>query len=124
MLLCGLLVLSQTEQATALGLSGFPAGRTLPLEAGTVLPNTLGRQVGDGSPVWSVPAEGQRPEPQSPNHVLPREVHMPAWMLRLPPWMAATTPNIGSEQWKREQAESRRQERQLRRVIEGVCRRC
>lgn len=49
---------------------------------------------------------------------------LPGWMTKLPPWMSKTTPNVGSAQWKREQAETERQERRIREAIEGICRGC
>ena len=52
------------------------------------------------------------------------DVEMPDWMTRLPPWMAPITPKIGSPAWEREEAENARQEGELRRAIEGVCRAC
>lgn len=71
----------------------------------------LGPHTGQGQ---SVPAS-KKPTP---------DVKMPSWMTRLPPWMGATTPKVGSPAWKREQLETERQERELRRAINGVCRGC
>jgi hypothetical protein len=35
-----------------------------------------------------------------------------------------TTPNVGSPQWKKEQAENERKEEQLKKVINSICRGC
>jgi len=35
-----------------------------------------------------------------------------------------TTPNVGSPEWKQEQAENEHNEQQLKRMIEGICRGC
>ena len=35
-----------------------------------------------------------------------------------------TTPNVGSPEWKREQAENERKEEQIKKVIQGICRGC
>lgn len=42
----------------------------------------------------------------------------------MPPWMHKKTPAVGSPEWKEEQQETERQEREVRRAIEGVCRGC
>ena len=36
----------------------------------------------------------------------------------------ATSPKVGSEQWKNERAEDERKEKHLKEVIEGICRGC
>ena len=38
--------------------------------------------------------------------------------------LSATTPNVGSPEWKKEQAEDKRKEERLKQVIEGICRGC
>jgi len=35
-----------------------------------------------------------------------------------------TTPNVGSPEWKKEQAENERQEQHLKQVIGGICKGC
>jgi hypothetical protein len=35
-----------------------------------------------------------------------------------------TTPNVGSAQWKKEEAENERKEKHLKDVINGICRGC
>lgn len=76
-------------------------------EAGTGLDPRSGQ--GQSAPVSKKPAP---------------DVKMPNWMTRLPPWMDTTTPKVGSPAWKREKVETERQERKIRRAINGVCRGC
>jgi hypothetical protein len=38
--------------------------------------------------------------------------------------MNATTPKVGSPEWKKERAEDERKEKHLKEVIEGICRGC
>ncbi len=42
----------------------------------------------------------------------------------MPPWMHKKTPAVGSAEWEQEQQETDRQERAVRRAIEGICRGC
>ncbi len=42
----------------------------------------------------------------------------------MPSWMHEKTPAVGSPEWKQEQQETERQEREVRRAIEGICRGC
>jgi hypothetical protein len=36
----------------------------------------------------------------------------------------STTPNVGSQEWEKEQAENERKEQHIRQVIQGICRGC
>jgi hypothetical protein len=38
--------------------------------------------------------------------------------------MNSTTPNVGSPEWEKEQAENERKEQHLKQVIENICRGC
>lgn len=42
----------------------------------------------------------------------------------MPPWMHKKTPAVGSPEWKQEQQETERQEQEVRRAIDGICRGC
>ena len=42
----------------------------------------------------------------------------------MPAWMHKKTPAVGSAEWEQEQQETDRQERAVRRAIEGICRGC
>ena len=42
----------------------------------------------------------------------------------MPAWMYKKTPAVGSPEWKREQQETDKQEREVRQAIEGICRGC
>ncbi len=42
----------------------------------------------------------------------------------MPAWMYKKTPAVGSPEWKREQQEADKQEREVRQAIEGICRGC
>lgn len=115
-----------------------PAFAAMPRSSDTVeRPNADGR----AEPTllrWAGAANGTRPTDlqtgQNVGQVVPpepgvstkplRDVKMPEWMTRLPPWMAHRTPKVGSRAWKREQAETERQEKEIRQAIDGVCRGC
>jgi hypothetical protein len=40
------------------------------------------------------------------------------------PYSSATTPNVGSPEWKRDLAETARREKELARKLNGICRGC
>ena len=42
----------------------------------------------------------------------------------MPEWMYKKTPAVGSPEWKREQKETDKQEREVRQAIEGICHGC
>ncbi len=42
----------------------------------------------------------------------------------MPSWMHKKTPVVGSPEWEQEKQETEKQEREVRRAIEGVCRGC
>jgi hypothetical protein len=42
----------------------------------------------------------------------------------MPRWMNKKTPAVGSPEWEQEQQETEKQERDVRRAIEGICRGC
>jgi len=36
----------------------------------------------------------------------------------------SVTPNVGSPEWEKDQAENKRKEQHIKQVIEGICRGC
>ena len=38
--------------------------------------------------------------------------------------VSKTTPNVGSPEWKKEQAQNERKEENLKRIMQGICRGC
>ncbi len=52
--------------------------------------------------------------------VTQRRTEMPAGA----PYSSPTTPNVGSPEWKRDAAETARREKELARVLKGICRGC
>ena len=40
------------------------------------------------------------------------------------PYSSAVTPNVGSPEWKRDEAETARREKELARKLNGICRGC
>lgn len=42
----------------------------------------------------------------------------------VPPWMSKRTPVLGSPEWKREQEETEKREREIKKEIKGICTGC
>lgn len=125
LLVMGLLAFPNSTPAVA---AMSPHGLQGVNSADTALPSTAGNWIVAEAGTGLRPHTGQMqsvtPEPGPSKKKPAPDVKMPRWMTRLPPWMGTTTPKVGSPAWKREQVETERQEREIRGVINGVCRGC
>src|SRR5260370_41477317 len=109
-----------TLVAVALSLSGCGLSQ-LYSAAPAALPHAVGYASADELPIERQHPT-KKPRPDSTSAAQQRQPKSDA----APgvPYSSATTPNVGSPEWKRDQEETARREKELARKLNSICRGC